>query len=410
MSATENNSAEYLDPKEFYANELDDWKKIWDSSKNFYQNIESIVDNSVFFPARDIVLPVVSSYICVPSKWAKILGVLLCYGKEGSGKSTVSHIACKVHGLTQTFSATDTFASIRNSLNNMRWLTEDRQQEKEGVILCWDNIHSSTLSENKHIYQMLLFGYNRASEKISIANNDGTNRDFYVFSPKILSTIDAIHLNPDFSELKRRLYLIPHKPYKNFLPKDKENYKDRNIEDRIDLDSINWDGMDEKFHLFWNSRENVQNYAKLRTALTRKNSKLSKNLPISMTSERWTISIDLIVTGVVTGKWLDVRDAIAHMGEYWKYVDSEMSEGSATVSHIESFINEQVGWELETNQKLVESGMRANEVFISPSKLKERIAFHQTRGELDCNPDTKKITQIMNQLGWKLTTKGWKQI
>ena len=407
---TEPVQSEYLDPRKFYAEELESWKQLWDDSKTFYDNVESIVDNSVFFPNRQVVLPLVTTYMLVPSKWSKVLGVLVCYGKEGSGKSTVSHIACKIHGHKQTFSATDTFASIRNSLDKMRWLTDDKHFEKEGVILCWDNIHASTLIENKNIYQMLLFGYNRNSERISIASSNGTNQDFYVFSPKILSTVDPIHLNTNFRELHRRTYLIPHKPYGLFLAKDKQQYADRSIEDRLDLDSINWDGIDDKFFEFWNTKSNVQMYAKLRTALVRKNSAYSKNLPQSINSERWTICIDLIVTGIVTGKWSDVGEAIKYFGEYWQYLDDESIEASASVSFMKAFIEEEAGNEMKLNKKLLSQGFTPNEIYLSPNKLKDRMLFHSARGELDISATNKEIAAIMNQLGWKLTMKGWKQI
>lgn len=401
---------EYLDPKVFYANELDHWEKLWSHEKSLYDNVESIIDSAVMFPSRDTVLPLITTYMLVPSKWSKVLGILLCYGKEGSGKSTVSHLACKLHGLTQTFSATDTFASIRNSLDNMRWLTEDKQQEKEGAILCWDNIHASTLIENKNIYQMLLFGYNRSSEKISIASSNGNNLEFYVFSPKILSTVDPIHLDTSFKELHRRLYLIPHKPYSMFLPSDKKPYQDRSIEDRLDLDSIDWEGIEDEFFKFWNDKENVRSYAKLRTLLTRKNSIYSKNLPKSITAERWTICVDLIVTGVITGKWSTPAEATEYFAIYWEYIDNELVESSATVGFLKAFIDEQVGSQIALNQKMIAGGFAPNEIYLAPNKVKEKMLYHATRGELDINASNKEIAAIMQQLGWKLTTKGWKQL
>ncbi|NJN09248.1 MAG: hypothetical protein HC815_15150 [Richelia sp. RM1_1_1] len=401
---------EYLDPRLYYANELDNWTKLWCHDTSFYHNFENIIDECVYFPNREAVLPLVTIYSLVPSKWSKVLGILMCYGREGSGKSTVSHLACKFHGQKQTFSATDTFASIRNSLDKMRWLTSDKQFEKEGAILCWDNIHSSTLTENKAIYQMLLFGYNRASEKISIANSSGENLDFYVFSPKILSTVDPIHLDTRFRELHRRIYLIPHKPYKMFTAHDKEPYQHRTIEDRLDLDSICWDGIEDKFHQFWGDKGNCAKYAKLRTSLTRKNSQYSKNLPKSITSERWTITIDLIVTGIVTGKWSSPIEAIEYFDTYWQYIDSEMIESSATIGLLKLFINEQVGREIAINQKLIAEGFSPNDIYLSPNKLKDKMLFHAARGELDISATNKEISEIMNQLGWKLTTKGWKQI
>lgn len=242
----------YLDPKEFYANHLDSWSEYWDNGLNLYKNVENIIAQSVFLPSKSIVLPIAATYLLIPTKWSLKCGILFSFGDEGSGKSTIAKLATKIHGVPYVFSPSDTFASIRNALDNLRWIDPvTKEFEKEGCILCWDNIHTETLERDLKIYQMLLFGYDRATDKISIASLNGSNMDFFVYCPKIISSINPIHLTPQFGELVRRIILIPHKKWEKFTADERREYEgiDINI-DRLDPEVVDWTGIEQNFLLF----------------------------------------------------------------------------------------------------------------------------------------------------------------
>ncbi|MBW4689609.1 MAG: hypothetical protein KME40_32085 [Komarekiella atlantica HA4396-MV6] len=397
----------YLDPNEFYRQEMDSWEELWDNSLSLSQNVSNILNQAVLLPQRDLMLPILATYILIPSKWARILPILFSWGGKGSGKSTTAVFAAKLHGLNQTFSATDTFSAIRNALDSMRWIDpQDKQFEKEGVLLPWDNIHIGTLKRDERIYQLLLFGYSRSSDKISIASPDGTNKEFFVFSPKIISSVDDIHLFPDFEELHRRLLVIPHKSFDDFTPEEKLPYQNFDVHtDKIDLDAVYWDGIEDKFFEFWNNPENGKLYAKYRTTLTRKGKKAFEH---SMKTSQWIISIDLIVTGLVTGTWRNIPEAIRHLEKYWKFADKYIfGLTSATIQHLRDFIHEETGNQKKVNDELIRLGREPIELIISPQKLKSRIKYHNDRGELDIPPMPRDIVSIMSKLGWRLTSKGW---
>jgi hypothetical protein len=253
----EDKRQEYLDPREFYANELQSWQSLWDSNLNLYENVSNILSQSVFLPNKELLLPIATIYILMPCKWSKIAPIMFSWGDKGSGKSTIATLANYIHGLKQSFSPTDTFASVRNALDAMRWINaEDKDLEKEGALLAWDNIHISTLERDPKLYQLLLFGYNRSTDRIRIASTQGKNIDYHVYCPKIISSTEPIHLVPEFNELQRRLIVIPHKPFEKFNAEEIKPYKgiDINI-DRLDLDSICWDGIEKEFLIFWNTPE-----------------------------------------------------------------------------------------------------------------------------------------------------------
>ena len=357
-----------------------------------------------------LMLPILTTYLLIPSKWARILPILFNWGGKGSGKSTTAIFAAKLHGFNQTFSSTDTFSAIRNALDLMRWIDPKiKEMEKEGALLPWDNIHISTLKRDERIYQMLLFGYSRASDKISIAQPDGTNREFNVFSPKIISSVDDIHLFPDFEELHRRLIVIPHKAFEAFTTQEKEAYKDFDIHtDRLDIESIHWEGIEEKFFTFWNSVDHCKLYAKYRSMFSGRKRGGEKKFIHTMSSAQWTISVDLMVTGLIVGTWKSPVEAINHMSDYWEFADTNIfHQLGATEEHLKKFIEEEIGNQRRINEQLIAAGVPPIPLVISPQKVKSRIAYHHARGELETSLAPKDIVSVMSRLGWRLNSNGW---
>lgn len=391
----------YIDPKDYYKQEMETWESLWNDDATLYDNVVGIFEQAVLLPQKDLMLPILVSYALIPSKWARILPVLFSWGGKGSGKSTTAILAAKLHGFNQTFSA------IRNALDCMRWIDpKDKEMEKEGALLPWDNIHISTLKRDERIYQLLLFGYSRSSDKISIAQPDGSNREFNVFSPKIISSVDDIHLCPDFEELHRRLIVIPHKSFEDFTAEEKKQYQNFDIhQDKLDIESIHWDGIEDNFFSFWNKIDNCKLYAKYRASLTKKG---REKFIHGMTSSQWTISIDLIVTGLIIGAWNTPTQAINHMSDYWEFANNNIfSQLGATQEHLQQFIENEIGTQQKLNEQLSASGKGLIPLIISPQKLKSALAYHHARGELDIPPNTGDIISVMSRFGWRLTRHGW---
>jgi len=397
----------YLDPRDVYAEELQSWEELWNREDTLYSNVKSIVEQSVLLPNAHIMLPVVCTYLCVPSKWSKILPILFSFGDKGSGKSTLATIGSKLHGVP-IFSAADTFASLRNALDQMRWIDrESKDYEQEGAILCWDNIHAQTLINDQKIYQMLLFGYSRASEIINIATVNGENLSFHVFSPKVMSSVDRLHSDLRFKELHRRLLIIPHKPYEKFSKAEIEASKFSVLE-KLDLDSIDWTGMSDEFLHFWSNADNCRQYARHRSYLTRKGAK-KFTIPPTFRGEQWTVSIDLICTGLLIGTWTTYQEAVDSFAEYWHWANSSiLNNQSATAGELQLFIEEQIGQQRKQNEIYLAAGMTPEPLVINPERLRDRLNFLQGSGRLDDNPKLSLIKEVMRDLGWRLKEgQGW---
>jgi hypothetical protein len=415
MTAVDDSSVETISipsPKELYAQSLDSWKDLWNTDRNLVENTEDIINLFVALPKKEILSKVAAIYMLIPSRWSKVLPILYCFGRAGTGKSTISKIAARMHGQTNTFNAADTFASIRISLNRMRFNSTETMDyvpdECEGAILCWDNIHSQTFVNDTKLYQMVLSGYDRGTDKIQIADGAGGVIEYYTFAPKIMSSIEEFHLDPKFSELRRRLMIMPHKKLDKFQPGERLSYDvDFLASDLLDIDTVHWEGIDQIFKMFWSSPNNCKQYVFNRQVFAkRKQSKLKLNSHIS--SDRWAIGIDFLATGLTLGAFNDAQDACDFYGAYWQYIDETVfSEIGATLQYIREFMYSETATAFDINTEMRKKGMKEYPIIVSPTKLKNILDALHMEGKLEQAPSNKTINLLMRDEGWTLKKQGW---
>ncbi len=179
------------------------------------------------------------------------------------------------------------------------------------------------------------------------------------------------------------------------------------LKDKLDIDSINWEGIDHEYLKFWNNHEICKSFVIWRKVLTSRGTKAFL-IPDSIKSNQWTVSIDLICTGLVLKAFDSIPHALDFFGEYWKWANEEIySEFGATLEHLKVFIQEETEAPRTINQTLIKEGAKPKRIYINPKRLKQRLESLHSEGALDMSLRPKDIQQIMNQLGWKLTTRGW---
>jgi len=399
----------YLDPNDFYSEVLDSWRELWDSELSLYENISSIINDAVRLPGKSIFLPIAATYCLIPSKWAKCVPILFSYGEEGSGKSSIAYIASKIHG-TNCFSAADTFASLRNSLDTMRWIDlETKTFEKEGVMMCWDNLHIDVLKYDQKLYQLLLLGYSRQTEKMQIAGKEGQNLSYHVFCPKIISSVEPIHLVPEFRELKRRLLIVPHKKWERFSVEERVEFPTE-FSERLDPDSIDWNGLNDEYLSFWGEEDRCRRYVGYRHLFSSRTGRKSLQVPEIIDTHRWNISIDLLCTGLVVGTWASPQEAIIAVSKYWEFqVKKEQEDSLASRKLIEDFIEEEVGSLIRINEKLIAANQQPAKVIIPAIKLRKFLDQCEIEGRLEEKLTQKQRVELMFQIGWTLSKEGWVQ-
>ncbi len=204
------------------------------------------------------------------------------------------------------------------------------------------------------------------------------------------------------------MIVIPHKKFEKFNHADKQYYQEMDLNrDKLDIDSISWEGIEKNYFQFWGNLDKCKEYVMHRKFLTKRGKKPFK-IPDTIKSHEWTISVDLICTGLVLKVFSSVPEALDFFGKYWEYARNDIfSEFGATLEHVRAFIDEETEVARNANKILVDSGMKPKKIHINPKRLKSRLDKLQSEGALDISPRHKEIGQIMNQLGWKLTTRGW---
>lgn len=188
--------------------------------------------------------------------------------------------------------------------------------------MVWDDIDSQVFTNNRDLYRLFKFGYDKSSDKIEVSSLEvGKNLVFHCFCPKTFSSIHPLHLNSDLKELRRRLIVIPTKTVEDLsddrlahLRVDRSNW----ASNLIDVSHLNWDGFSDLFHNFWD-------IDLARLYLTNRNV-LLKCLS-GLNSQQRAISIDLITTGVTIGLWEHLTQAMRDISSYWQWFNDEVKTG-----------------------------------------------------------------------------------
>lgn len=386
---------------------------IWDNELTYSENIINLINQSVLLPNAKIQVPIIASYILIPSALAKILPILFCYGAENTGKSTIGKIASYIHGV-DIESSTTTFAGLKNALTQRKYYDGDLNKERN-TILIFDDIDAKLFIEKPDLYRMFKCGYDRATDTIEVSSNTiGTNLKFKTFCPKIFSSYQPLHLSTAFPELQRRMLVINFKKIENFtnneliesLSYQQPNYdKSHPKFEKLDIDSIEWKGLSSKFLEHWENYDRCYQYMTLRKDLA---SAKKRYKPDCIESHQWLISIDLLCSGIVSGIWKNTTEAIENITNFWMVVKAKKNaDTSATVKLLYDFIEAEIAQAKKVNNEL---GYEAIKEKIEPKKLKKFIQKCIDNGELDISPKISTIVDIMRQLGWKLDKDGWIRI
>jgi hypothetical protein len=389
---------DYFDPNDFYKKELADWHELWDDTKTLYENLREIVTTLVILLDPHIFLPIATTYLMQSTRPAKCLPVLASIGDPGSGKSTFTFLASQLRGIKQPYGVTDTFASVRNDIEARRYYcSNSREFTKEGVICCWDNLSIKMMKLDPKIYYLFLSGYHHRSSKIRTSKGGKENDEYDVFCPKVISTIDHIHTYPEYSELHRRLWVIPHKRLEDFTQDEKEKTRSQ-FSNLIEMESIDWSGFSSRFYDFWDDIDRCKEYCHYRAFLSKRSSKKLLDIPEILYGSSWDIAIDPICTGLCIGTWKDSQDAINAIALYLeKAKETQIKSYGAAIEYLKLWIEN----ELKHNFRL------DAQKSLDPKRLKCFIEGLSRSGEINERVTKESIDQWMFFLGYKLTTKGW---
>lgn len=307
---------EYIDPSALMSAELNDWFEHWDMQLPLGANLTALIGKLILLPDAAIQTPILACYLAANTKWMKETPILFSYGRSGTGKSTAALLASKLHAL-QLLGSSSTYASMRNMIVEGKFPDpENEDRENDGAMLLFDNVNLSTFDDEDK-KQILLSSYKRGSDRLAHAGKQGGgNMYFSCFTQIMMSSVHAIHSNPSYEEISRRLLIIFH-----------EKVSEHNGE-LLEIEDINWDKFFETaYFTHWNNQEHIAAYLKAWKAAK------SHIYPADCWNPaRRSLVRYLLATGVCTGIWPTVKDAIAGFTAYWQYYDSKVKASSTDLS------------------------------------------------------------------------------
>jgi hypothetical protein len=378
-----------LDYSQFKSEFLIPWQDLYDNNKSYPDNILALLPKVSQLPF-DFQYKMLASYIMCPSALANILPIMIFYGQRGTGKSSMGQFISYMHNVEINTGA-DTFASLRNILNERRWgVIYVPHQHKDylgtkpktielNTILIWDDIDAKVLIEQPNIFRMLKSGYNKATDCISIADVGGKNLKFNCFSPKICSTTSPIWGQARFAELERRILVI--------------KFGKAIATDLLRLEDYDWIGFGELFHQYWQQKKHIKAWISQRRNVSKSFENTTKN----------TILLDIVATGLSCGYWESTEEAKDYFTEYWNWYADEVFHGNSALCGLLKKWIEEYHQQKEPQLSL----FKRSEQEINPMSLKRKITEWQAEGMLETTPTAKVINETMNYLGYQLVPGKW---
>lgn len=357
---------------------------LWNFELSLFCNTQNLVNKFVLLPDKEIQSTMVAVYLWLNSRWIKECPLILCKGSPGSGKSILGTLAAKLHQ-SPILPSTATFASLRNTIELIRFGEEKGEVELEGAFLVWDNVRASYFlgsGENATKRDLLLNGYKKGTDVVPIAQpGNGQVINFHTFCPKVLTSIDALWQPNDLRELKRRLMPVFHE----VIPEDSDS-----AEGLLDIESVNFD----KFYadLFWDTYAGLMWQRNAATFLEFRKACKAKRRMAPFDENRKSLCLDFFATGHLIGAWETPEQAYETVGEYWKLVDTK-------IGNDDSDIEQMIGHWVHT--------FYGDATLIPNSAVLAELERLSNRGDLVAKPKPKEIFDSFQKLGYRKERGDW---
>ena len=354
----------------------DDSNKLLIEGESIGKKIENLFRLTVAIPNPEIAYPLLAAYASIPSVLCDVLPILELRGEPGSGKSECIKVFSRVTG--SILNARSTAASIKNDINQIRWVDPSTFSIEKNCFYLLDNADSEFFEE-RDVLTALLNGYDRYTDKQSISNGKGQNIPFYVFCPKVFTTVWRI----SSSEIKRRLLTIK---FKSGL-----DLKGLKNPEKLAINSLKKELSD-----FWGNPLSWDLHNELQI-------EVQNELPASYSLQQWKLVVDVIASGLSTGVWDSLSEALTFFETYFEF--REKSKEGIYETILINTLAELSG----IPHKEWASSPPSISVEVDPKSLKARMDSHTESGLIPkVKPDQLQID--VRALGWGVIPKGGKYI
>lgn len=315
-------------------NDSDDWSNCdldslepytayWRDELSYPENIQVLINRLVLLPEQDVLTKVITTYAINNSVGCNWLPMLLFWGESGTGKSQLYKLIAGIRGQnkspnTMRSGETTTFAGMRNIINDHKWKYPDLQPKEERyernnekpIMLFLADCKESIFGDEMK-YACFRNGVDRKEQIISISKGDGTNLDFYTFSPKVLTTADDFFMQNKYAEALRRMIIIPTWHLNNYPKEVREPF----LEEQIDADYIDFSGIETLYNQHWN-KERRDQFNKL----NKQHGNWKKAcVQLGFTQHQFIASFDLMRTCYASGITKSPKETFELFLAYWQF-------------------------------------------------------------------------------------------
>lgn len=308
-----------------------------------------------------------ASYASLPSILCKILPIVELIGQAGSGKSQLI-IAISAISKQSVISGQTTGASLKNYVNQIRWVDPDSKSVEKNCLLLIDNLNENSFKKEEYLGSFLN-GYNRKTDKMFISNGKGQNIEFRTFCPKLYTTI----WEKNSTELIRRTVTI-----KTIKVTDTNNL--------LDPDEIYWSPFRNGVKQFWEEEQNWR----LFKSLERSFNQLGKP---KHSKEHWTLVKYVLVSGVAIGVWETLQQAVE---ETSSWLDISLK---SRINLLELIVLKSLEEILGFKQSEWPTIAQKAKIHVHPRHLKDTIDLAISDGLIE-KPKLSEIQQILTKLGF----------
>ncbi len=341
------------------------------------QKLENLFRLTVAIPNPEIAYPLLAAYASIPSVLCDILPILELRGEPGSGKSECLKVFARVTG--STVNARSTAASIKNDINQIRWVDPNTFSIEKNCFYLLDNADSEFFEE-RDVLTAFLNGYDRYTDKQSISNGKGQNIPFYVFCPKVVTSVWRI----SSSEIKRRLLTVKFKPGSD-------------LKGLVNPDTLAVGSLRKELDSFWKNFVNWDLHSELQREVRKILPSLSGDL------QQWKLIVDLATSGLCTGVWDTPVEALNFFARYFS--DRQKAKEGVYEIILADTLAELSGipqkeWATAPSTVLVE---------VDPKNLRTRMDYHADSGLIPkIKPE--QLQMDVRALGWAVAAKGGKYV
>jgi len=351
--------------------------------------IKQFLSDYFYIPNAEIQIPIITAFTLMNSlaappndKYPK----LWVWGESGTGKTRLSEFIKYFYGgedsrrVSYIFGTQSTAAGIRNTIDVVG-------KQNTATLFHWENVTpTDILKKTAEAYTMLLTNTRAKANKGNlIGTKEAGVQEFKMHTLWVLDSTQCWSASGKEGEVRRRCIIIK-------TEKSDKTYPE--------LSNWSWKNAPQKHADLW-TKEKIEKgfYPILIQA-----KKLSSNEGFPFKASEYEPYYQLIATGVHTGVWKDITEAIDCCIKHKELHESKRVEGMPLKVIIETIIQRKVARHKKDFEQWGDEPIPANNakrISVSNPVYGLKREIETIRGSISAHELETKVSEVMNNLGYR---------